>query len=83
VASVSRWPFSDLVRARFEAEGFPDYEAELAHAGVEVDGTQEEFDASAPRAAERDALMQPARCTTRVSCGRDSATMGAFPNRSR
>ncbi|HKB83941.1 MAG TPA: hypothetical protein VKD04_12155 [Burkholderiales bacterium] len=51
--------FSDLVRAQFEAEGFPDYEAILARAGVKVQGTQVEFDGSAPWAAERDALMQP------------------------
>jgi hypothetical protein len=53
--------FGDLVCAQFEAEGFPDYEAVLARAGVKVEGTQVEFDASAPWAAERDALMQPAR----------------------
>lgn len=53
--------FSDLVRAQFEAEGFPDYEAVLARAGVKVNGVQVEFDASAPWAAERDALMQPVR----------------------
>jgi hypothetical protein len=53
--------FSDLVRAQFEAEGFPDYEAVLVRAGVKVEGTQVEFNASAPWAAERDALMQPAR----------------------
>ena len=51
--------FSDLVRAQFEAEGFPDYEAVLTRAGVKVEGTQVEFDASAPWAAERDALMRP------------------------
>ena len=50
--------FSDLVRAQFEADGFPDYEATLARAGVRVRGAQVEFDASAPWAAERDALMR-------------------------
>ena len=53
--------FSELVRAQFEAEGFPDYEAVLARAGVKLEGARVEFDASAPWAAERDALMQPAR----------------------
>ena len=53
--------FSDLVRAQFEAEGFPDFEALLARAGVKVEGTQVEFNASAPWAAERDALMRPVR----------------------
>ena len=53
--------FSDLVRAQFESEGFPDYEAVLARAGVKLEGAQVEFDASAPWAAERDALMRPAR----------------------
>ena len=51
--------FSELVRAQFDAEGFPDYEALLARAGVKVEGTQVQFDASAPWAAERDALMRP------------------------
>jgi hypothetical protein len=50
--------FSDLVHAQFAAEGFPDYEAVLARAGVKVEGTQVQFDASAPWAAERDALMR-------------------------
>jgi hypothetical protein len=50
---------SDLVRAQFEAEGFPDYEAVLARAGVKVEGARVEFDDSAPWAAERDALMRP------------------------
>lgn len=53
--------FSDLVRAQFEGDGFPDYEAVLARAGVKLDGAQVEFDASAPWAAERDALMQAGR----------------------
>ena len=53
--------FGDLVRAQFGSEGFPDYEATFARAGVKVDGTQVHFDASAPWAAQRDALMQPAR----------------------
>ena len=52
--------FSDLVRTQFSAEGFPDYETSLARAGVRFDGPQVEFDASAPWAAPRDALMRPA-----------------------
>ena len=52
---------SDLVRAQFESDGYPDYDAVLARAGVKLEGAQVEFDASAPWAAERDALMQPAR----------------------
>ena len=51
--------FGDLVRAQFEAEGFPDYEAVLARAGVKVNGLQVEFDAAAPWAAERAALTRP------------------------
>ncbi len=51
--------FGDLVRAQFAAEGFPDYETSLARAGVRFDGPQVEFDASAPWAAEREALMRP------------------------
>ena len=57
--------FSDLVRAQFESEGFPDYEAVLASAGVKVEGTQVQFDASAPWAAERDALMRPSATAPR------------------
>ena len=57
--------FSDLVRAQFEAEGFPDYQAVLARAGVNVEGTKVEFDASAPWAAERDALMHPSAIAPR------------------
>ena len=57
--------FSDLVRAQFKAEGFPDYEAVLARAGVKVEGTKVEFDASAPWAAERDALMRPSAIAPR------------------
>jgi hypothetical protein len=57
--------FSDLVRAQFEAEGFPDYEAVLARAGVKVEGTQVEFNASAPWAAQRDALMRPSAIAPR------------------
>ena len=55
----------DLVRAQFEAEGFPDYEAVLARAGVQVEGMQVQFDASAPWAAERDALMRPSAIAPR------------------
>jgi len=51
--------FSDLVRAQFESDGYPDYEAVLARAGVTFEGAQVQFDASAPWAAERDALMRP------------------------
>ena len=53
------------MEAQFEAEGFPDYEAVLARAGVKVEGTQVEFDASAPWAAERDALMRPSAIAPR------------------
>jgi predicted metalloprotease with PDZ domain len=51
--------FGDVVRIQFEGEGFPDYEAVLVRAGVKVEGARVEFDASAPWAAERDALMRP------------------------
>ncbi len=51
--------FSDVVRIQFEGEGFPDYEAVLVRAGVKVEGARVEFDASAPWAAEREALMRP------------------------
>ncbi len=57
--------FSDLVRAQFETDGFPDYEAVLARAGVKVDGMEVEFDALAPWAAERDALMRPSAAAPR------------------
>jgi hypothetical protein len=57
--------FGDLMRAQFEAEGFPDYEAVLARAGVKVEGTQVEFDATVPWAAERDALMRPSAIAPR------------------
>ncbi len=50
--------FGDLVRAQFEGDGFPDYDAVLTRAGVQLEGARVEFDASAPWAAERDALMQ-------------------------
>ena len=50
--------FSDLVRTQFEGDDYPDYEAVLARAGVKLEGARVEFDASAPWAAERDALMQ-------------------------
>ena len=51
--------FSDLVRAQFESSGFPDYEALLQRAGVKVEGMEVKFDATAPWAAERDAVMRP------------------------
>jgi hypothetical protein len=53
--------FGDLVRAQFESDAYPDYAAVLDRAGVKLDGPRVEFDASAPWAAERDALMQPGR----------------------
>jgi hypothetical protein len=52
--------FGDLVHAQFAIDGYPDYEAVLARAGVKLDGAQVELDASAPWAAERDALMRSA-----------------------
>jgi hypothetical protein len=52
--------FRDLVRIPSENAGFPDFETVLTRAGVSFDGTQVRFDASAPLAAERDALMSPA-----------------------
>ena len=52
--------FSDRVRAQFEAEGFPDYAAALERAGIEFVDARVQFDASAPWAAARQALMQPA-----------------------
>ena len=51
--------FSDLVRAQFEGNAYPDYEATLARAGVKAGVMEVEFDASAPWADERDALMRP------------------------
>jgi hypothetical protein len=50
--------FGDLVRDQFEGTGYPDYEAVLTRAGVKIEGAKVEFDASAPWAAERDALMR-------------------------
>ena len=50
--------FGDLVRAQFESNGYPDYEAVFKRAGIKVEGMQVEFDAAAPWAAERDALMR-------------------------
>ena len=50
--------FGDLVRAQFESNGYPDYEAILQRAGIKVEGMQVEFDATAPWAAERDAVMR-------------------------
>jgi predicted metalloprotease with PDZ domain len=52
--------FGDLVRAQFESNGYPDYEAVMKRAGVKVEVMEVEFDAAAPWAAERDALMRPA-----------------------
>lgn len=57
--------FSDLVRTQFEGDGYPDYEAVLARAGVKLEGARVEFDASAPWAAERDALMLPSAIAPR------------------
>jgi hypothetical protein len=53
--------FGDLVRAQFAIDGYPDYEATLARAGVKLDGARVELDASARWAAEREALMRSAR----------------------
>ena len=50
--------FGDLVRAQFESNGYPDYEAVLKRAGIKVEGMDVEFDAAAPWAAERDAVMR-------------------------
>jgi len=50
---------SDIVRAQFAADRYPDYADLFARAGVKMAGTQVEFNASAPLAAEREALMQP------------------------
>jgi hypothetical protein len=57
--------FGDLVRAQFENDTYPDYAAVLDRAGVKFDGPQVEFDASAPWAAERDALMRPSTAAPR------------------
>src|SRR3954463_4099459 len=51
--------FSDIVRAQFAADRYPDYADIFARAGVNVAGTHVEFNASAPLAAEREALMRP------------------------
>ncbi|HVY07300.1 MAG TPA: hypothetical protein VHB46_15110 [Burkholderiales bacterium] len=53
--------FSEAVRNQFASDGFPDYEAVFARAGVKVDAGGVTFDASAPWAAGREALTQPAR----------------------
>ena len=50
--------FSDIVRAQFAADRYPDYAEIFARAGVKVSGTHVEFDASASLAAEREALMR-------------------------
>jgi hypothetical protein len=50
---------SDIVRAQFAADRYPDYPDLFTLAGVNVAGTQVEFNASAPLAAEREALMRP------------------------
>ena len=49
----------DLVRSQFESNAYPDYEAVLKRAGITVDAMEVEFDAAAPWATQRDALMQP------------------------
>jgi hypothetical protein len=51
--------FGDLVNMQFAGSGFPDYQAVLARAGVSYDGAQVRFDASAPWAQQREALMRP------------------------
>ena len=58
-AATGTTVFSDVTRDQFEASGFPDYDALLARAGVKVEGARVQFDATAPWARERDALMQP------------------------
>jgi predicted metalloprotease with PDZ domain len=50
--------FGDIVRAQFESNGYPDYEAVLKRAGIKVEGMDVEFDPAAPWAAERDAVMR-------------------------
>ena len=50
--------FGDMVKAQFAAAGFPDYQALLARAGVSADGAHVRFDASAPWAPHREALMR-------------------------
>ncbi|MBC8006990.1 MAG: hypothetical protein H7X76_02970 [Prolixibacteraceae bacterium] len=57
--------FSELVRTQFEGDNYPDYEAVMARAGVKFEGGRVEFDASAPWAAERDALMLPSAIAPR------------------
>jgi len=52
--------FTDIVRAQFAANGYPDYADILSRAGVKVEGDHVELDASAPLAAEREALMHAA-----------------------
>ena len=51
--------FGDVMRAQLASERYPDYEEALARAGVKFDGDRVVLDASAPWAAERDALMHP------------------------
>ena len=51
--------FSDVTRDQFDAAGFPDYDALLARAGVKIEGVRVQFDATAPWARAREALMQP------------------------
>ena len=51
--------FSEIVRRQFSADGFPDYEALFAQAGVSMTPTGVQYDASAPWAADRAALTQP------------------------
>jgi hypothetical protein len=53
--------FGDLVRDQFAANGYPDYQATLARAGVKVEAGAVQFDDSAPWAAQRDAVMLPGR----------------------
>ena len=50
---------SEIVRRQFGAEGFPDYDALFARAGVGTTPTGMNYDAAAPWAAEREAVMRP------------------------
>lgn len=50
---------SEIVRRQFGAEGFPDYEALFARAGVDSTPAGVNYDASAPWAAAREAVMRP------------------------
>jgi hypothetical protein len=51
--------FSEIVHRQFSVDGFPDYEALFAQAGVSMTPAGVQYDASAPWAADRAALTQP------------------------